>query len=51
MNDPLWIELMGLKGLVEKIRTDLKVSLTWASMNGRREADRLILTIDKISTG
>lgn len=51
MNDSLWMELDYFKFMVEKIRIDLKVSLTWASMNGWRTADKLISTIDEISTG
>ena len=51
MTDPLWMELDHFKWQVENILADLKASLTWASMNGWREADNLISTIDRISTG
>ena len=51
MTDSLWMELDFFKWQVENILLDLKASLTWASMNGWREARRLILTINKISIG
>ena len=51
MDDSLWMELDYFKWFLEKIKLDLKVSLSWASMNGWREADNLISTIDGISKG
>ena len=51
MTDSLWLELDFFKWFLEKLREDLRVSLTWASMNGWREARKLILTINKISIG
>ena len=51
MTDSLWLELDFFKWFLEDLREDLKVSLTWSSMNGWRKADNLILTIDSISKG
>ena len=51
MDDSLWLELDFFKWFLEKLREDLKVSLTWASMNGWRTADNLILTIDNMLIG
>ena len=51
MTDPLWMELDFFKWFLESIREDLKVSLSWASMNGWRTAEKLISTIDRISIG
>ena len=48
MTDPLWMELDFFKWFLENLREDLKVSLSWASMDGWRSADKLILTIDNM---